>query len=71
MKLDKRFNKFYTIIAGAASISMLYQFLSSYGQLKWEISGLFMILISSFFSVFFIVLVSWEEKNNIMASPGI
>jgi len=54
MKPDKRFNKFYTIIAGAASISMLYQvqFLSSYGQLKWEISGLFLILISSFFLSF-------------------
>lgn len=52
MNTGKRFNKFYTITAGAASISILYQFLSSLGQLKWEISGLFLILISSFFLSF-------------------
>ena len=52
MNTGKRFNKFYTITAGAASISILYQFLSSLGQLKWEISGLFLILTISFFLSF-------------------
>ena len=52
MKTDKRFNKFYTIIAGAASISILYQFLSSLWQLKLEISGLFLILFLCFFLSF-------------------
>lgn len=52
MKDDKRFNRLYTITAGTASISILYQFLSSLGQLKWEISGLFLILTISFFLSF-------------------
>ncbi len=48
MKSAEKFNKFYTFISGAASISALYQFLSLYRQLNWQISGLVLILMVSF-----------------------
>jgi len=48
-----KFNKFYTFISGAASVSTLYQLLSLYPKLSWQISGLFLILIFSFLLGFF------------------
>ncbi len=65
MKSTLKFNEFYTFITGAASISMLYQFLSLYPKLSWQISGIFLILIISFLLGFFYSLgfIGGKKRN--------